>query len=217
MIEATGVYHERVTHFLFDIGEKVSVVLPNKARHFAQTLKTKTVTDKESCKMLATFGIEKQTDVWHKPNPIYSQLKQLTREREQLTSELTVNRNLLHAEEHSADVFPSTMERIERRIDILKEQIIEIEQEINSIIKSDNVLHKKVKNICTIKGLAIITAITIISETNGFNLIRSSKQLVSYAGYDVMEKSSGISVRNKSRISKKAINIFVEYYIFQLL
>jgi transposase len=42
-----------------------------------------------------------------------------------------------------------------------------------------------------------------MAETNGFELIRNKKQLVSYAGLDVKEKTSGISVKGKPRISKR--------------
>ena len=48
-----------------------------------------------------------------------------------------------------------------------------------------------------------MTAITIIAETNGFELITHKSQLVSYAGYDVVERQSGTSVYGKTRISKK--------------
>ncbi|MBK6931929.1 MAG: IS110 family transposase [Saprospirales bacterium] len=44
---------------------------------------------------------------------------------------------------------------------------------------------------------------TIISETNGFELIENKAQLVSYAGYDVVERQSGSSIKGKTRISKK--------------
>ena len=48
-----------------------------------------------------------------------------------------------------------------------------------------------------------MTVVTVISETNGFSLIRNYKQLVSYAGYDVVTKDSGTSVRGKPHISGK--------------
>lgn len=43
----------------------------------------------------------------------------------------------------------------------------------------------------------------VLAETNGFELIRNKKQLVSYAGLDIKEKQSGTSVKGKARISKK--------------
>jgi len=49
----------------------------------------------------------------------------------------------------------------------------------------------------------MLTAAIIMAETNGFELIRSKKQLTSYAGLDVKEKESGTSIKGKSRISKR--------------
>src|SRR6266700_6766361 len=57
--------------------------------------------------------------------------------------------------------------------------------------------------ICSLPGVSLLTAATILAETNGFELIRNKKQLTSYAGLDVKEKESGTSVKGKARISKK--------------
>jgi transposase len=48
-----------------------------------------------------------------------------------------------------------------------------------------------------------LTAAIVLGETNGFELIRNKKQLTSYAGLDVKEKTSGTSVKSKPRISKR--------------
>ena len=58
-------------------------------------------------------------------------------------------------------------------------------------------------NVCTIKGVGVITAASVIAETNGFALFKNKAQLVSYAGYDVVENQSGSSLNGKTRISKK--------------
>ena len=55
----------------------------------------------------------------------------------------------------------------------------------------------------TIKGLGILTIATILAETLGFQHVKSIKQLVSYAGYDVVQRESGTSIKGKTRISKK--------------
>ncbi|MEI9945951.1 MAG: IS110 family transposase [Chitinophagaceae bacterium] len=57
--------------------------------------------------------------------------------------------------------------------------------------------------ICSIPGVGLLTAVTVLAETNGFDLIRNKKQLTSYAGLDVREKQSGTSVKGKPKISKK--------------
>lgn len=201
VIEATGVYHQKVTSCLFDAGKRISVVLPNKASHFAKTLKVRTVNDKESSKMLATLGLEKQLDAWQKPETVFTRLKLLTRERERLINEITVYKNQLHAEEHGAYGLQSTVKRIKKMLALMDKQVNEIAREITLLVEAHPELHEKIKKVCTIPGIGLITAVTVVAECNGFNLIRNSKQLVSYAGYDVVEKQSGTSVLGKSHIS----------------
>ncbi|MFK5854858.1 MAG: transposase [Bacteroidota bacterium] len=46
------------------------------------------------------------------------------------------------------------------------------------------------------------TAILLIITTNGFKDFQSSKQIFSYLGFDPNERSSGSSIRGKTRISK---------------
>lgn len=53
-----------------------------------------------------------------------------------------------------------------------------------------------------IKGVAFITVIKILAETNGFLLFKNIRQLVSYAGLDVIENESG-GYKGKTKISKK--------------
>ena len=95
------------------------------------------------------------------------------------------------------------MVRLHRRIEFLNTLEKEIKDEIKINIKKDDGLLADINNICTIPGVSVLTAATVIGETNGFELIRSKKQLTSYAGLDVKEKLSGTSVKGKPRISKR--------------
>jgi len=69
------------------------------------------------------------------------------------------------------------------------------------------------ENITSIPGVGRTTALAILGETNGFELIRNKRQLVSYAGLDVAEKTSGTSVKHKTRISKKG-NVHIRKAIY---
>ena len=202
-IEATGVYHEKAALYLHQRGCKVVVLLPNKAKAFARTLSVKTVNDKVSAQMLAVFGLEKKVDPWQPPQKVYNDLKQITRERDQLMCEQTQIKNQLHAETSGAWVNQQSVKRMQQRLKLIRKQTKEIEREITVTIEKENWLKEKVEKVCSIKGVGVITAATVLAETNGFNLIRNKKQLVSYAGLDVIERESGISIKGKTRISKK--------------
>lgn len=203
VMEATGVYHEKPAYYLSDQGFEVSIVLPNKISSYMKTLEIKTITDKTASQAICQFGLERALEVWQRPKKIFRTLKQLTRERDQIVSDRTIAKNQLHAEQ--AEAFPndSSIYRVNQRISLLNEQEREIKKEIADFVKTDNELHKKIDLVTSIPGVGGLTAVIAIAETNGFELIRSKKQLVSFAGLDVVSKDSGTSVKGKPRISKK--------------
>jgi len=203
VMEATGVYHESLAYYLADSGFEVSIVLPNKISNFFRTLEVNTITDKTASQAITRFGLERKLDVWKKPKRVFSQLKQLTRERDQLVAERTLLKNQLHAERSEAFPNQRSIERLNKRIGLLNEQEKEIKTEIAEIVKQDKELVKQIGTITSIPGVGNLTAVIVLAETNGFELIRNKKQLVSYAGLDIREKLSGTSVKGKPRISKK--------------
>lgn len=203
VIEATGVYHESVSLFLYQHQEEISVILPNKIKHFAGTERVKTVNDKVSSQTIAQFGLEKKLDLWQPPHEDYNYLRQLTQERDQLLQESTQIKNQLHAEEAGAWPNKGSVKRMKQRMKLIDQQKTDIEQEIKEMIEGNAFLKEKIAHVCTIKGIGLITAAIIVAETNGFHLIKSKKQLVSYAGLDVQNKDSGTSVHLKPRISRK--------------
>lgn len=203
VMEATGVYHERFAYFLESKGKHLSIVLPNKISNYMRSLDIKTITDKTSSQAIALFGLERKLDRWTKPSDIFKRLKQLTRERDQLVAERVMVKNQLHAEQTEAQSNASSLKRLKLRINFLSKQESEIKQDINSLIKDNPKIKEIIDRITTITGIGDLTAIIVLAETNGFELIRNKKQLVSYAGLDVREKESGTSIKSKPRISKK--------------
>lgn len=203
VMEATGVYHERLAYFLFDLGLQVVVVLPKRAKDFTKTLKVKKVNDKISSQSLAVMGLEKKLDLWKKPDGVFSDLKHLTREKERIQNQITQIKNQLHAE--GAGVMPvdKTIKRMKILLALLVRQKAEVLKEIKQTIDADKKLKEKVKKITTIPGVGLLTAATVLGETDGFNQTVNKRQLVSYAGFDIINQESGTSVKTKARISKR--------------
>lgn len=203
VMEATGVYHEKLAYALESRNIDVSVILPNKISNYARSLEIKTVTDKTASQAIAQFGLERKLDNWVRPKDIYRELKQLTRERDQIVEERAMVKNQRHAERSEAMPNQKSLERIEERIKFLSRQEKEIKLDIAMLLAKWPEVRQRVKNICTIPGVGELTAVTVLAETNGFELIRNKKQLTSYAGFDVKEKQSGTSIKGKPRISKR--------------
>jgi transposase len=203
VMEATGVYHQKLAYYLDENAYKVSVVLPNKISNYFRTLEVKTINDKTASEAIARFGLERILDQWKRPSELYKKLQQLTRERNQLVSERVVIKNQLHAEQNEAHPNASSIKRFKARMKFINQQEKEVKQEIDTIVKSNKTLKEEIDRITTITGVGQLTAVIVLAETNGFELIRNKKQLTSYAGLDVREKTSGTSVKGKPRISKK--------------
>lgn len=203
VMEATGVYHESFAYFLDERLRQVSIVLPNKINHYFKTLDVKTVTDYTAAEAIARFGLERKLTVWKRPNAVFKNLKQLTRERDQIVDARTVTKNQLHAESCEAEPSKNTIKRLNALIAFLDKQEKEIMQEITALVKKDQPARDTIKLLTSIPGVGVLTAAIVLAETNGFELIRNKRQLTSYAGLDVREKQSGTSIKGKPRISKR--------------
>jgi transposase len=202
VMEATGVYHESLAYFLAGKSLPVSIVLPNKISNYSKTLNVKTVTDKTASEAITQFGLERKLDNWQPPKPVYKMLRQLTRERDQVLQAKTVAKNQLHAEQSEAEPNIRSLERIKLHIAFLDKQEKEIMSEVRKLVTGDEEIKNLSTLLCSITGIGLLTAVIVLAETNGFDLIRNKRQLTSYTGLDVKEKQSGTSVKGKPKISK---------------
>lgn len=203
VLEATGVYHQSFAYYLYDKSYNISIILPNKISNYKRTLDVKTITDKTMADAIAQFGLERNLDNWQPPKGIYRTMQQLTRERSQLIDEKVVIKNQLHAENAEAKPNKKSIDRCKKRLALIEKQVKEIIEEISELVRTDEEVQRIILLICSITGIGILTAATVLGETNGFELIRNKRQLTSYAGLDIKEKQSGSSVKGKPIISKK--------------
>ena len=192
IMEATGVYFEKLAFYLKEKGEKVIVILPNKSKYYRQSLDPKGKSDEIDSAALTQLGLERNLREWEIPALAMRELKELTREYETINNMMTQFKNQLHAKKHSKFSFGSTEERLKQSIKMFNSQLKTILSEIEKIIKQDPELYMKVDMIVnSLKGVGLITIAKIIAETNCFSLIKNKNQLSSYAGLDVIEDSSG--------------------------
>jgi len=206
LMEATGVYHEKLAYFIHEKSHPVHIVLPNTSKHYFQSLNIKSKTDEIDARVLSQFGVERKHSLWLPPKPIFQKLRNLTRYKVQLQKQKNGLSNIGHSKEHSAKVDPLIIRANKRLIKQLNKEIELIKKEIEKHISRDSDLKERIRKISTIKGCGIQTAAAIIGETNGFQLFKSMKQLASYAGYDVVQHQSGSSVSKRGKISKKGNN-----------
>jgi len=202
IMEATGVYYENLAWAMHQQGRRINVVLANRAKKYFQSLGYKSKNDRLDAKALAHMGAERDLEPWQPLSRQLYLLRKLTREHEQLQQVRTETANRLHAESYGMHVGKSTVKRLEKTLQLYDAQLKAIRQEIKATVEKDALLQEKISKVTTIKGVGLLTAATIVAETNGFALFTNQKQLVSYVGYDVVENQSGNRV-GRTRISKQ--------------
>lgn len=201
-MEATGVYYEKFAWFLHRSDEYLSVILPNKAKKYLQSLGLKTKNDKIDAKGLSRMAAEQNQAQWEAPDESIMELRSITRQREHLQVTRTQINNQLHASKSGEYVNEDLIKQHEAILKLLDLQIKETLTMIEAVIDKNPDIKEKIEKITVIKGLGLISVATVIAETNGFKLFYNQRQLVSYSGYDVIENQSGKHV-GKTKISKR--------------
>ena len=202
LMEATGVYHENLAWYLHEQGARVVIVLANQARAFMKSEGLLSKNDKIDAKGLALMSLSKNLRLWKPISAVLYRLRTQTRHYANLQKEITRIGNQIHALEHSHLPDKLTLKQLKKQLELLHKQVAEMKKSIESLLKEDTLLERKIKHLCSIPGVGILTAATVAAETNGFELFTNLKQLTSYAGYDVVENQSGLK-QGRTRISKK--------------
>jgi len=203
VVEATGVYHENVSHYLHGSGYRVSIVLPNQSNSYMKSLGIKSKTDPIDSKALAQMGAERKLHIWEPPNAELMELRSLTRHKNNLQKMKTELKNRLHAQQHSAQPGKLVVKQLKSQIRTMDNHLKRVDKSIKELVEAQSPFNDKIKMVTgSIKGVGLDTVVSIVAETNGFELFKSQGQLISYSGYDVVENQSGKRT-GKTRISKK--------------
>ena len=203
LMEATGVYYEHLAYHLFGLDQVVHVVLPNTSKHYFSSLNIKTKTDEVDAKVLSQFGAERIHKIWIAPSENLQKIRNLTRYHVQLQEQKTALTNIKHSKEAAFEIQSFILASNKKLIKQIDTQIVKVKLEIEKQVGRDKELKQKVNKLLTIKGIGLMTVVTILAETNGFSQVQNAKQLASFAGYDVVQRESGTSIKGKTRISKK--------------
>jgi len=95
VMEATGVYHERLATALLDAGFYVSLANPHRSREFARGMGIMNKTDKVDAYMLACYALLKKPRRWEPPATDIRLLSALLRRRDVLLADVVREENRL--------------------------------------------------------------------------------------------------------------------------
>lgn len=200
VMESTGSYHQLLAQYLYSKKIKVSVVNPLVVKRFIQMKLQHNKTDKSDAKMIFQYSQEQALELWM-PDPKYiEECKVLNTSIALYFKQSTALKNKLHSLK-SKGTKGLVLRSLERQIKQLSKEIKILEAQIESLIKEHE--PEMLTNISSISGIGKKTAMMLISNTYAFKTFENYKQVSAYFGLSPIERTSGSSIRGRSRISKK--------------
>jgi len=201
VMEATGVYWQRLSHFLIDKHIRVAVVNPAQIKHFIKSHLRRGKTDSMDAGMIALYSLKMDTREHIVPDEQLLELKDLCKERDHLVKLRAKEKQRLHAHSYRMRISKDVLKMLNKRVKDFQKQILIIESLIKSVINGSEELSRVYNLLISNDGIAFVTAITMIAETDALAKFSNSKQLAAFAGIAPAPNQSG-NFKGRSGISK---------------
>ena len=185
VFEPTGPYHRAFETALAKKGLPLVKVNPRQARCFAQAAGKLAKTDRIDAANLARMGAVLELEAGL-PRPEHlNELKELYVARESLLKDRTAAKN-----REKQIALPLLRRQNARRLDQIARQVEAVEAAIESRLKADPALARKLEILTSIPGLSKITAFALIIEMPELGTL-DGKEAASLAGLAPMTRQSG--------------------------
>ena len=184
-----------MAEFLYQAGYQVSIVNPARIKGFAKSELLRTKTDSVDAALIARFCVAVKPSFWTPTAPEVKELQALLRRLDSLMEMFTAEQNRL--ETATATVASLTQEHLE----YLKQQQAQIKQLISDHFDRHPHLKQQRDLLTSIPGIGDVTASVFLAEIGRIEDYKNARQLAAHAGLTPCERSSGTSVRGKTRLS----------------
>ena len=151
--------------------------------------------------IIARYGHVMHPAGWVPPRTVSSDLRQLTRERETVQLHWIQEHNHLTALQDAQQVSGTVLALVQRRIDPLEQQVVELEDALHTLMDTDASLKQQLTLLLSVPGYGFIAAATVLAETAGFSRLETGSELSAAAGMAPAPNQSGASTKRGS-ISK---------------
>ncbi len=183
--EPTGAYHHAFEDALSKAGLPLARVNPLQARRFAEARGTRAKTDKVDAEVLAVMGIALKPGISTIASEMLRNLKALQIARQALIKDRTAAKN------RAKNLTLALLKRQNaRRMRQIERDLASIEKEMLALIHGNEQMAQTFQILCSIPGIAKITAATLIVEIPELGTL-TSKAVASLSGLAPFARESG--------------------------
>lgn len=200
VMEATGIYHERLAYTLHEQGAQVAVVNPAQVRDYAKGIAVRTKNDKKDSLVLALYGAKESVRRWQPEPEAIRRLKGLLARLEALDEDILREENRL--EKTRCGVGSDIVEQsIQTVLAGLKQEKERLEKMIDEHIDNEPQLKGDKRLLESIPGVGKVLSRYMMSlfRSRDFD---NAGQMAAFVGTVPVEYQSGTSVNKRPRMSK---------------
>jgi transposase len=205
-LEHTGIYSNPLLGFL--VRHKVKVCMEPAMQIKQSQGMVRGKSDQIDARRIALYAFKNRENLplWEPPREILQRLRALLTVRDRMVKmRVQLSLPLKEIREY---VSPSISKMLDKATmstrKVLSRDISRLDEEIQSLIKSDKALQEQYQQATSVPGIGPITALQVIISTGEFKRISEAKKFACYAGVAPFEHTSGSSIRGKTRVSKMA-------------
>jgi transposase len=202
-LEATGLYGLDAALALDDADIPVMVANPRAVRHFAQASMQRSKTDQRDAAVLREFARRMEFDPWRRLPTAALHLLAVARRFRAVVEMQTAEKNRLHAAGVSRALPAMLRREVQRSIARLERDRDRLLRMARELLQQDAELARRHELLLSTPGIAETSALQLLAELHSFGTDATARQWVAYAGLDPREHTSGSSVAQKPRISRK--------------
>ncbi|WP_309380103.1 transposase [Cerasicoccus frondis] len=183
-LEATGGYERPLLEALQSCGIPHCLLNPRRLRGFAQSEGLRAKSDPIDARLILKFAEEKRLDPTPEPSASQRELASWMDRRAHLSEQLTREKNRLQK------AASPIARQIQTMIDVLKEQLAEVDEAIETIIQADQQMRLEAKAMQTVLGVGPVTTWTILAYLSEIRFLQRGP-LTALAGLAPYNRDSG--------------------------
>lgn len=193
VLEATSNYHKSVAEMMLSAGHYVAVANPRQVRDFARGLGILAKTDRIDAEVLARYAELARPRTMTDTPEKQVQIAELAMRRRQLVELCTAETNRLESIRLKA-----VRKSVLKVIEVLKKQIVAIEKELQSLLKSDDDWNDKAEILTSVPGIGPATVMSLLADLPELGQL-NRQEIAALAGLAPYNCESG-AYRGKRRI-----------------
>ncbi len=205
-MEHTGIYNTHLLNCLLRLKFRICM---ESALHIKQSMGIQRgKSDAIDARRIALYAYKNREflKAWEPQRPNLQLLKALLGQRDRL---LKVKSQISTPIQEFAGFLASPLvkslrESSQATIKAAKRDLERIDAMIDQVVGQDTKIATQLEHATSVTGIGKITGLQIIIASDEFKKIRTSKQFACHAGVAPFEKTSGTSVKGRSRVSKIA-------------